>query len=108
MEIPTLVISDPPQGEVDLEAAAELLGLDVFATRLKANFAAPEVMSASEPLQGMPRESVLTCGSLPVRPTVANRLSTAGLMTTTGWCAVMACARCMSGACSTCMLARPT
>jgi hypothetical protein len=49
MEIPTLVVSDPPHAEVDVEAAAELLELDVFAARLKANFAAPEVMSASGP-----------------------------------------------------------
>lgn len=49
MEIPTLVVSDPPHGEVDLEIAAALLGLDVFSTRLKANFAAPEVMLASDP-----------------------------------------------------------
>lgn len=51
MEIPALVISNPPHGEVDLEAAAHLLGLDVFMTRLKARFAAPEIMSASEPEQ---------------------------------------------------------
>jgi len=49
MEIPTLVVSNPPHGTVDLEAAAELLELDGFATRLKANFAAPEVMLASVP-----------------------------------------------------------
>ena len=49
MEIPTLVVSNPPHGEVDLETAAALLGLDVFASGLKANFAAPEIMSASDP-----------------------------------------------------------
>ena len=49
MEIPTLVVSDPPHGEVDLGAAAEVLGLDIFVTRIKANFAAPEVMLASDP-----------------------------------------------------------
>jgi hypothetical protein len=48
MSIPTLVVSDPPHGEVDLEAAAKLLQLDGFATRLKAGFAAPEVMHASD------------------------------------------------------------
>ncbi len=47
MAIPTLVVSDPPHDEVDLEAAAKLLELDVFAVGLKANFAAPEIMSAS-------------------------------------------------------------
>jgi len=47
MPIPTLVVSDPPQGEVDLETAAKLLELDGFATRLKASFGAPEVMHAS-------------------------------------------------------------
>jgi len=49
MEIPTLVVSDPPHDEVDLEAAAELLELDVFATRLKVVFSAPEVMLAAGP-----------------------------------------------------------
>ena len=49
MKIPTLVISDPPHDEVDLEAAADLMDLDVFATRLKADFAAPEVFAASGP-----------------------------------------------------------
>jgi hypothetical protein len=49
MEIPTLVVSDPPHGEVNLEAAAELLGLDGFATRLKAGFVAPEILLASDP-----------------------------------------------------------
>jgi len=48
MPIPTLVVSDPPQGEVDLETAAKLLELDGFATRLKASFGAPEVMHASD------------------------------------------------------------
>ena len=48
MPIPTLVVSDPPHGEVDLEAAAKLLELDGFATRLKASFGAPEVMHASD------------------------------------------------------------
>ena len=49
MAIPTLVVSNPPHGEVDLEAAAKLLKLDSFAAGLKATFAAPEVMSASGP-----------------------------------------------------------
>jgi len=48
MPIPTLVVSDPPHGEVDLEAAAKLLELDGFATRLKSSFGAPEVMHASD------------------------------------------------------------
>jgi hypothetical protein len=51
MKIPTLVVSDPPHGEVDLGATAELLGLDVFAARLKASFRAPEVMAATDPLR---------------------------------------------------------
>lgn len=49
MEIPILIVSDPPHQEVNLEAAGGLLGLDVFATRLKAGFAAPEVLWASGP-----------------------------------------------------------
>jgi len=48
MANPTLVVSDPPHGEVDLDAAARLLDLDGFATRLKASFGAPEVMFSSD------------------------------------------------------------
>jgi hypothetical protein len=46
-ETPTLVVSDPPHGEVGLETVASLLSLDVPGTRLKAAFPAPEVLSAS-------------------------------------------------------------
>lgn len=60
MVIPTLVVSDPPHGEVDLDAAAELLELDLFATRLKVVFAAPEVMSASGPEEAAEFYAVLT------------------------------------------------
>jgi hypothetical protein len=49
MKIPMLVVSNPPHEEVDVEAAADLLELDVFATRLKAGFAAPEVFAALRP-----------------------------------------------------------
>ena len=52
MENPTLVISDPPhaeEGEIDLERVTELLGLDVYLTRLKIKFKAPEILSWSEP-----------------------------------------------------------
>ncbi|HUE96729.1 MAG TPA: hypothetical protein VMN39_08720 [Longimicrobiaceae bacterium] len=49
MPSPTLVVSNPPHGEVDIAAAAELLQLDVYATRLKAVFKAPEIMEASSP-----------------------------------------------------------
>jgi len=48
MTVPTLVVSDPPHDDVDLDAAAELLELDVFATRVKLVFPAPEVMEASD------------------------------------------------------------
>lgn len=49
MAIPTLVVSNPPHGgEVDVETAAALLGLDMFAARLKAVFTAPEIMFASD------------------------------------------------------------
>jgi len=47
MEIPTLVVSDPPHHDVDLGAAAAVLDLDIFVTRLKAKFRAPEVLSVS-------------------------------------------------------------
>ncbi|MDH3206572.1 MAG: hypothetical protein OEO79_08165 [Gemmatimonadota bacterium] len=48
METPTLVVSDPPHGDVDVDAAATLLGLDAAGTRLKVSFPAPEILSASE------------------------------------------------------------
>jgi hypothetical protein len=47
-DVPTLVVSDPPHGEVDLAAVAELLGLDVAGTRLKVAFPAPEVLSSAD------------------------------------------------------------
>ena len=47
MKTPTLVVSSPPHEDVDLEAAAGLLGLDVFTMRLKARFHAPEILGAS-------------------------------------------------------------
>lgn len=49
LAIPTLVVSNPPHGEVDLEAAAKLLAIAPFAAGLKAKFPAPEVMMASGP-----------------------------------------------------------
>jgi len=45
---PTLVVSNPPHGSVNLDVAAELLHLDVYATRLKSVFMAPEVIEASD------------------------------------------------------------
>lgn len=48
MKTPTLVVSDPPHGDVDLGAAAELLSLDLAGTRLKVQFPAPEVLAASD------------------------------------------------------------
>ena len=48
MDTPTLVVSDPPHGVVDVSTAAELLGLDLAGTRLKVKFPAPEVLSASD------------------------------------------------------------
>jgi hypothetical protein len=47
-ETPILVVSDPPHAEVNVEAVAGILGLDALGTRLKADFAAPEVLLASE------------------------------------------------------------
>jgi hypothetical protein len=48
METPTLVVSDPPHGEVDLQAVADLLGLDIYVTRLKVKYRAPEILFAGE------------------------------------------------------------
>ena len=49
MQSSTLVVSNPPHEDVDLESAAELLGLDVFATGLKSTFPAPEILGAGGP-----------------------------------------------------------
>jgi hypothetical protein len=49
MKSPTLVVSNPPHEDVDVEAAADLLGLDVFAARLKSTFTAPEILGAAGP-----------------------------------------------------------
>lgn len=52
MEHATLVVSDPPhrdEKELDLERVAELLGLDIYVTRLKSLFSAPEILFAGEP-----------------------------------------------------------
>jgi len=45
---PILIVSDPPHQEVDLDAAAAILGLDVYQTRLKLVFAGPEVLASSD------------------------------------------------------------
>lgn len=47
MKNPTLVVTNPPHEAVDVEAAAELLGMDVFTARLKAKFGAPEILGAA-------------------------------------------------------------
>jgi hypothetical protein len=44
-----LVVTDPPHDEVDLEAVAALLSLDVDDARLKLGYPAPEVLLASDP-----------------------------------------------------------
>ncbi len=49
MQTQLLVVSDPPHRDVDYEAAAELLGLDVRTTRLKLGFPAPEVLAVTDP-----------------------------------------------------------
>lgn len=43
-----LVVSDPPHGDVKIEAAAAVLGLPADHTRLKIRFRAPEVLAASD------------------------------------------------------------
>lgn len=43
-----LVVSDPPHREVAHDAAAEILGLDIADLRAKVDFAAPEVLAASD------------------------------------------------------------
>ncbi|MDH3206110.1 MAG: hypothetical protein OEO79_05825 [Gemmatimonadota bacterium] len=46
MQPPTLVVSNPPHRKVDLDAVAAMIGLDVYETRLKFIFSAPEVLAA--------------------------------------------------------------
>ena len=48
MHPPRLVVSNPPHEEVDVDAAAGLIGLDVYQARLKFIFPAPEVLAASD------------------------------------------------------------
>lgn len=48
MQPPILVVSDPPHQEVDFDAAAAIIRLDVYKTRLKFIFPAPEVIAASD------------------------------------------------------------
>jgi hypothetical protein len=45
---PILVVSNPPHEKVDLDAASALIGLDVYKTRLKFIFPAPEVLAGSD------------------------------------------------------------
>lgn len=49
MQFQILVISHPPHGDVDHDAVAAILGLDLADARLKAGFVAPEVLSATDP-----------------------------------------------------------
>lgn len=49
MQPQILVVSDPPHREVDLEAVAAILGLELADARLKIDFPAPEVLAASDP-----------------------------------------------------------
>jgi len=48
MDAPTLVVSDPPHGDVAVDVVSEVLGLDLAGTRLKVAFPAPEVLFATE------------------------------------------------------------
>lgn len=49
MQPQILVVTDPPHAEVDLEAVAGLLSLDVEDTKLKLSYPAPEVLLATDP-----------------------------------------------------------
>jgi len=50
LESPTLlVVSNPPHGEVRVEAAAAVLGLPTDDARLKMRFSAPEILAAADP-----------------------------------------------------------
>jgi len=75
MDISTLVVSDPPHGDVDVGAAAELLGLDVAGTRLKVAFPAPEVLSASEAADSAEFAAALRGAGLTVRILDGERLA---------------------------------
>ncbi len=49
MQPQILVVSDPPHGEVDVEAMSKTLGLDEETARLKVAFPAPEILAATGP-----------------------------------------------------------
>lgn len=59
MERLTLVVSDPPHGNVDHEAVADVLGLEVADASLKIGFGAPEVLRASDAARALPFAELL-------------------------------------------------
>lgn len=67
MQPQILVVSDPPHGDVDVDAVAATLGLAVDIARLKIAFAAPEVLSASNQYRANEVADALTGAGLSVK-----------------------------------------
>lgn len=67
MQPQILVVSDPPHGDVDIDAAAATLGLAVDMARLKVAFSAPEVLSASHQYRANEVADALTRTGMRVR-----------------------------------------
>jgi hypothetical protein len=55
----SLVVSDPPHGQVDHQAVADALGLELANASLKVGFGAPEVLRCADPARAVPFAHVL-------------------------------------------------
>lgn len=75
MQPQILVVSDPPHGDVDPRAVAEILELEVENARLKISFPAPEVVGASDPHRAEELASALQAAGLSVQVVDGKRLA---------------------------------
>lgn len=75
MQPQILVVSDPPHGDVDPAAVADVLGLEVETARLKIAFPAPEVVGASDPHRAEELASALQSANLSVQVVDGQRLA---------------------------------
>ena len=66
MQSQILVVSDPPQDTVDVDAVAAILGLDAADARLKVDFQAPEVLFVSDPTPAVDFASSLRAAGMNV------------------------------------------
>lgn len=75
MQPQILVVSDPPHGDVDPSAVADILELDVENARLKISFPAPEVVGASDPHRAQELAGALKAVGLSVQVVDGKRLA---------------------------------